>query len=101
MLLNIGALCNAGHYDPGWLGSAETSTAVTDILPRQIIDLRVAQRHFLASRDDLRRTRPSTGSGGIAICAGSEFNPLVVHPFIEQPDSGRFVAPIPRHALTE
>ncbi|HSH60960.1 MAG TPA: hypothetical protein VK988_15245 [Acidimicrobiales bacterium] len=96
LLLNIGALCNAGYYDPGWLAQPNFR-AVTAVLPRHLIE-RVAQRHFLASRGDFRRTAMQHRLQDRYL-RRFEFNPLVVHPFIEQPD-GRFVSPIPRYALT-
>lgn len=95
-LLNVGALNNGGHYDPGWL-SKPSFGPVLDCLPRNVIEP-VATRHFLGSREMFRRT------AGIHRVDDRdlrryEFNPLTVHPFVEQPD-GRYIAPSPRYALT-
>jgi hypothetical protein len=96
LLLNIGAMCNGGYYDPSWL-TQPNFKPVLDCLPRQLIE-QAAERHFLATRDDFRRTA-AEHSLEDPYLRRFEFNPLVVHPFIQQPD-GRFIAPSPRYALT-
>lgn len=96
LLLNIGALHNAGYYDPGWLCQPNFGP-VLDLLPREVIEP-VAARHFLASREMFRRTA-ATHRLGDRYLRRFEFNPLAVHPFVEQPDC-RYIAPCPRYALT-
>lgn len=96
LLLNIGALKNAGYYDPGWL-SQPNFGPVLDQLPKNVIE-RVAAQHFLASREMFRRTAESHRTDDRYL-RRFEFNPLAVHPFVEQPD-GRFIAPSPLYALS-
>lgn len=96
LLLNIGALKNAGYYDPGWLTQPNFGP-VLDHLPKDVIEP-VAARHFLASRAAFRRTAEAHRVDDRYL-RRFEFNPLAVHPFVEQPD-GRFISPCPRYALT-
>ncbi len=96
LLLNIGALKNGGYYDPGWL-SQPNFGPVLDHLPKDVIEP-VAARHFLASREMFRRTA-HLHSIEDRYLRRFEFNPLAVHPFVQQPD-GRYIGPSPRYALT-
>lgn len=96
LLLNVGALKSAGYYDPGWLGQPNFR-AVLEHLPREVIEP-VATRHFVATRDLFRRTADAHRVADRYL-RRFEFNPLLVHPFVEQPD-GRYIAPCPRYALT-
>lgn len=96
LLLNIGALHNVGYYDPGWL-SQPNFRAVLDHLPKNVIEP-VAARHFLASREMFRQTADAHPVEDRYL-RRFQFNPLAVHPFVEQPD-GRYIGPSPRYALT-
>ena len=96
LFLNIGALCNSGYYYPGWLNQPNF-VPVFDHLARAKIEA-AAERHFLATRQQFRETDEAHRSPDRYL-RRYEFNPLVVHPFIEQPD-GRYIAPVPRHVLT-
>lgn len=96
LLLNIGALKNGGYYDPGWLRQPNFGP-VLDELPRQVIEP-VTKRHFLASRETFRCTAEAHREAH-RYFRRFEFNPLAVHPFVQQPD-GRYIAPCPRYALT-
>lgn len=96
LLLNIGALKNVGYYDPGWL-SQPNFGPVLEHLPKSVIEP-VAARHFLATREMFRRTADIHRVEDRSL-RRFEFNPLAVHPFVEQPD-GRYIGPSPRYALT-
>jgi hypothetical protein len=95
MFMNIGALCNDGYYDPGWLYQANFE-AVRRELPRETVEP-AAERFFLASPNEFRSTALRHELADRYL-RRFEFNPLVVHPFVRQPD-GRFIAPVPRYAL--
>lgn len=92
----MGALCNAGYYDPAWLAQPNFGP-ILDQLPAEIITT-VSTRHFLASRKTFRATAARHRIDDRYL-RRFEFNPLVVHPFVQQPD-GRFIAPVPQYALT-
>lgn len=96
LLLNIGALCNGGYYDPSWL----TQPNFAPILAQLPVDIvrAVSARHFLATREAFRTTAARHRLGDRYL-RRFEFNPLTVHPFVQQPD-GRFIAPVPQYALT-
>ncbi len=96
LLLNIGALMNAGYYDPGWLAQPNFGP-ILDQLPKQVIEP-VTARHFLTSRESFRRTADAHRLADRHL-RRFEFNPLAVHPFVQQPDD-RYIAPCPRYALT-
>lgn len=96
MLLNVGALKNRGYYDPSWLSQANFE-AILARLPASTIRS-VSERFFLSTRVQFRTTAAEHRLHDPWL-RRFEFNPLVIHPFIEQPD-GRYIAPVPRYALT-
>jgi hypothetical protein len=96
LLLNIGALQNSGYYDPRWLDQ-HNFAPILDILPRPVVE-NVAARHFLGSPNDFKEVAAAHRQADRYL-RKHEFNPLVVSPFVEQPD-GRYIAPVPRFALT-
>lgn len=95
-LMNVGAIKNGGYYDPAWMAQPNFEEVFVH-LPRDVIES-VSARHFLATRDMFRSTAEMHRQSDIYL-RRFEFNPLVVHPFVEHPD-GRFIAPCPGHALT-
>lgn len=96
LLLNIGALCNGGYYDPSWLAQPNF-VPVLEHLPADVVTT-VSARHFLATRQTFQATAASHRLDDRYL-RRFEFNPLTVHPFVQQPD-GRFIAPVPHYALT-
>jgi hypothetical protein len=96
LLLQIGAVCNGGLFEPSWL-TQENFGPILDHLSRPVIE-RVSERFFLASRAQFKVTDDAHRLDSPYL-RRFEFNPLVVHPFIEVP-GGQFIAPVPRFALT-
>lgn len=95
LLLNVGALVNGGYYDPGWLQQPNFAPIVAQLPASVLHD--VTRRMFFATRDEFRATAEQHRSPD-RLLRRYEFNPLVVHPFVAQPD-GRFIAPEPQHVL--
>lgn len=92
LLLHIGALKNAGIFDPSWL-QQQNFEPVVRRLPRERIES-VSASLFLTDQQGFRRLAANPLRAVDRKLRRYEFNPLIVRPLVKQPD-GRCIAPLP------